>query len=69
MTYNENGSIADKEVTRFTVLRHQDHRAIHKETGCGMTTIRSVLDGIQSAQTEKGKRIVASAEKILKSKK
>lgn len=61
--------MTDKELTKYAVLRHQDHRDIRKETGCGMTTIRSVLTGLQTAESEKGQRIIAAADKILKTKK
>jgi hypothetical protein len=64
--YNEDGSISEKDVKRFAVLRHQHHRDIRRAAGCGMTTIRSVLTALQSGVTEKGQRILAEAEKIMK---
>lgn len=63
-----NSVLSDKDIQKYSVLRHQDHREIRRQTGCGMTTIRSVLTGIQTSQSERARRILAAADKLLKQK-
>lgn len=63
---NDNSSLSDKDVEKYSVLRHQEQRDIRKATGCGMSTIRSVLTGAQSAKTVKAQSIIKEADRILK---
>ena len=65
-TYNENGSLSDKDVERYSVLRHKEHRDIYRATGCGMSTVRQVLGGYQKATTDKALAIIKEADKLLK---
>jgi hypothetical protein len=63
---NNNGSLSDKEVEKYSVLRHKDHREIYRNTGCGMSTVRQVLGGYQKATTDKAIAIIKEADKLLK---
>jgi len=63
---NDNGSLSDKEVEKYSVLRHKDHREIYRNTGCGMSTVRQVLQGYQKASTIKALAIIKEADKMLK---
>lgn len=63
---NKNGSLSDADVAKYSVLRHKDHREIYRATGCGMSTVRQVLQGYQKASTAKAVAIIKEADRMLK---
>lgn len=66
---NDNGSLSEKDVEKYSAIRYTHFKEIYRGTGVSLSQIEKVLRGFSSAKTEKAQLILKEADKVLKSMK